>query len=390
MSNRFTIQLPKLGESIHSATVVQWMKKVGDSVALDEALLEVSTDKVNSEIPSPVAGVLEEILAEVNQEVEVGQALAIVRTGATPTLADEPKREIVKPDQEEAASASDLLSPAVLNLLRQENIPLTALDKIKGTGGGGRITRKDVEAYKETLQQSSTLSSDATVSRVKITGLRKQIADNMMRAYTEIPHAALITDIDVTALLQEISKLKKQGLKITITPFVIKAMAKAIVDYPLLNASVEDDQMLIKHAVNVGVAVGVEHGVIVPVVRHAERKTLSQIAEDVALLATRAREGELQNEDVKEGTITLTNFGMTGIRSGLPIIRYPECAILGIGAIIKKPVVIEDEIVIRSIIEMTVSFDHRLLDGIYGCGFVSKVKELLENPPLLLEGLNAS
>lgn len=387
MSNLFIIQLPKLGESIHSAVVVQWMKKAGDAVALDEALLEVSTDKVNSEIPSPVAGVLEEIFAEVNQEVEVGYALATIRTGPAPTLTDEANLGIERDHNE--GSSSDQTSPAVLNLLRQRNIPLTALDKIKGTGGGGRITKKDVEGYKETLQEPLILSSDSTVSRIKIMGLRKQIADNMIRAYREIPHAALITDIDVTDLLEEISQLKKQGTKITITSFVVKAMAKAIVDYPLLNASVEDEYMIIKHAVNIGIAVGIEHGVIVPVVRHAERKTLKQIAEEVVLLSAKARNGELHNEDVKEGTITLTNFGMTGIRSGLPIIRYPECAILGMGAIIKKPVVIEGKIVIRSIIEITVSFDHRLLDGIYGCGFISKIKELLESPSLLSEGLNA-
>ncbi len=387
MSNLFIIQLPKLGESIHSAVVVQWMKKAGDAVALDEALLEVSTDKVNSEIPSPVAGVLEEIFAEVNQEVEVGYALATIRTGPAPILTDEANLGIERDHNE--GSSSDQTSPAVLNLLRQRNIPLTALDKIKGTGGGGRITKKDVEGYKETLQEPLILSSDSTVSRIKIMGLRKQIADNMIRAYREIPHAALITDIDVTDLLEEISQLKKQGIKITITSFVVKAMAKAIVDYPLLNASVEDEYMIIKHAVNIGIAVGIEHGVIVPVVRHAERKTLKQIAEEVVLLSAKARNGELHNEDVKEGTITLTNFGMTGIRSGLPIIRYPECAILGMGAIIKKPVVIEDKIVIRSIIEITVSFDHRLLDGIYGCGFISKIKELLESPSLLSEGLNA-
>ncbi len=387
MSNLFIIQLPKLGESIHSAVVVQWMKKAGDAVALDEALLEVSTDKVNSEIPSPVAGVLEEIFAEVNQEVEVGYALATIRTGPAPILTDEANLGIERDHNE--GSSSDQTSPAVLNLLRQRNIPLTALDKIKGTGGGGRITKKDVEGYKETLQEPLILSSDSTVSRIKIMGLRKQIADNMIRAYREIPHAALITDIDVTDLLEEISQLKKQGTKITITSFVVKAMAKAIVDYPLLNASVEDEYMIIKHAVNIGIAVGIEHGVIVPVVRHAERKTLKQIAEEVVLLSAKARNGELHNEDVKEGTITLTNFGMTGIRSGLPIIRYPECAILGMGAIIKKPVVIEDKIVIRSIIEITVSFDHRLLDGIYGCGFISKIKELLESPSLLSEGLNA-
>lgn len=386
MSNRFTIQLPKLGESIHSATVVQWLKKVGDSIALDEALLEVSTDKVNSEIPSPVAGVLEEIIVDVNQEVEVGEALAIVRTGQAAALPEEVPLKTPSLVSAETSEAADLLSPAVLNLLRKENIPLSELDKIPGTGGGGRITRKDVETYIASRSETPALSSDATVSRVKITGLRKQIADNMVKAYNEIPHAALITDIDVTDLLQIIAERKKQGVKMTITPFVIKAIAKAVVDYPLLNASVENDHMIIKHAVNVGVAVGIEHGVIVPVVRHAERKNLQQIAEDVSLLAGRARDGQLQADDVKEGTITLTNFGMTGVRTGLPIIRYPECAIIGIGAIIKKPVVVDDQIAIRSIVEMTVCFDHRLLDGIYGCGFVSKVKELLEKPASLLEG----
>ncbi len=365
MSELFTIRLPKLGESIHSATIVQWLKQAGDAIALDEAILEVSTDKVNSEIPSPVAGVIAEILVETGVEVEVGAALATIKVGATAKV-DEPSTEFV--------------SPAVMNLLRKENIPLSVLETIQGTGEGGRVTKRDIEDY---LKKAPPLSSDATHSRVQLSPLRKQIAENMMRAYSEIPHAALMTDVDVTGLLAHIASHKESfakahGAKLTMTPFIVKALAAAVVDFPLLNASIEGDHMLVKHTVNVGIAVGVEGGVMVPVCPHVERKSLEEIAVDLSALAEKARTGTIGAADVKGGTITLTNFGMTGIRSGLPIIRYPECAILGVGAIVDRVVAYKGEIVIRKIAEFTLSFDHRLLDGLYGCGFLAKVRDVLQ------------
>jgi 2-oxoglutarate dehydrogenase E2 component (dihydrolipoamide succinyltransferase) len=407
MSQNVKIELPKLGESIHSATVVQWLKNVGDKVALDEALLEVSTDKVNSEIPSPVAGILKEILVQVDQEVEVGAPLAIVEVAGSQSVKEE-KVEVKATNEQKSESGSsmqDYFSPAVLQLARKEGISIDELSKISSSGFEGRITKRDVEEYIAKKRSSSEcphrkvkevqeppVSSDATVSKVKITGLRKAIADAMIKSYNEIPHAALINEIDVTELMKFIAEekdafLKQQGYKLTLTSFIAKAIALATVQYPLLNASVDgNDTIIVKHAVNVGVAVGVEMGVIVPVIKHCERKNVTMIAKEVSDLAVKTRNSKLAHEDVLDGTITLTNFGMTGTRAGFPIIRHPEVAIIGVGAVQKRVMALSDDSIgIRQMMDLTLCFDHRVIDGLYGCGFINAIKEHLQHPKALMQ-----
>jgi len=360
MSEPVKITLPKLGESIVSATVVQWFKKVGDAVALDESLLEVSTDKVNSEIPSPVAGRLEKIFAVADQEVQVGGLLALISTGgAAPKV----------------APSEEFLSPPVVRLLREKGIALADVDQIPHTGQGGRLTKQDVENFsgKPKCPMSGT-------ERVKMSPMRKAIADNMVKSFYEAPHASLITEVDVTDVLKFIHEHKRQtGAKLTITAFAARAIARALQTFPLINASLDGDTIVMKSFVNLGVAVSVDQGVMVPVIKNCQEKNLLEIAGQIGELAEKTRKHALAPDDIQGGSITLTNFGMTGTMIGIPIISYPEVAIVGLGAITKKVAAMpDDSFAIRSVMFVSLTFDHRVLDGIYGCGFLNALKKHIE------------
>lgn len=382
MSNLVKITLPKLGESIVSATVVQWFKKVGDRVELDEPLLEVSTDKVNSEIPSPVAGVLQEILAEPNQELQVGEPLAMLASVAPePLLA--PASVAAAPifTCRSSGGMEEFLSPSVMRLLKEKGLGLEEIDRIPRSGQGGRLTKKDIEEYKPL---APTQGDRSDTERVKMSALRKAIAENMVRSFYEAPHASLATEVDVTRIIkliqeQKVSFLQKYGVKLTITAFVARAIARALHSFPLINSSLEGDTIVMKRFVNLGIAVSVDQGVMVPVLHGCQRLTLPEISKQIAELADKARQQRLQPVDVQEGTITMTNFGMTGTMIGIPIIRYPEVAIVGLGAITRKVVPMpDDSIAIRSILWVSLTFDHRVLDGLYGCGFLNELKKHLE------------
>jgi 2-oxoglutarate dehydrogenase E2 component (dihydrolipoamide succinyltransferase) len=384
MTQEYQVTLPKLGESIVSATVVQWFKKEGDSVSLDEPLLEVSTDKVNSEIPSPVSGVLKKILANPSQELAVGDLLAtIFQHGA-----QEAAPQTVRPAPQVAAATDEpaFFSPALLRIARENHISLDELEKVPATGAGGRLTKRDLEQYieKKGVKANKPCPMAADIERVKMTGMRKAIADNMVRSFYEAPHATLVTEIDVTDVMKLIQKekesfLAQHGAKLTITSFVAKAMSKTLREYPFLNASLEDDTIVVKRFVNVGIAVSVDQGVVVPVVKNCQTLTLAELAKAVGDLSARARSGSLKPADVQEGTITLTNFGISGVMMGIPIIRFPEVAIVGLGAIQKKVVVLDDDTFgIRQVMHVSLTFDHRVIDGMYGCGFLNSLREHME------------
>lgn len=391
MSEELEIRLPKLGESIVSATIVQWFKKEGDTVQLDEPLLEVSTDKVNSEIPSPAAGTLKKVVVSVDEEVQVGEILAIIEKKSTGAAqVSEPKNAAavaVNPSEEDN---KDYLSPSVLRLASEKGIAIEVLKKIPGSGSGGRITKQDVEMYVQKkspcpLQKTTQpVAGSERTERLKLTGMRKAIAENMVKSFYEAPHATLINEVDVTSILQVIQEKKEtffaaHGAKLTVTSFVVQAMAKALAEFPLLNSSLEEDTIVVKKYVNVGIAVSIDQGLIVPVVKHCEALALSEIAKAVQDLSQKARNGKLQPSDVLEGTISLTNFGMSGVSIGVPIIRYPEVAIVGIGAIKKRVQVLEnDAMAIRSMLHVSLTFDHRVIDGMYGCAFLSSLQKHLE------------
>ena len=392
MNNEYKILLPKLGESIHSAIIVQWFKKAGDKIQRDEPLLEVSTDKINSEIPSPVAGILKEICASPDQEIQVGEILAVVQAAASQEIAQiSPAAE--GPLKADSSEMKDYFSPALLRLAREKGVAIEDLEKITGTGAGGRVTKNDLEFYLEKRTQSPKPCPAATpigktagedVERLKMSGMRKAIAENMVRSFYEAPHATLIAEVDVTGALKVIQKEKEKflsdhGVKLTITSFVARAIVKALQEFPLINSSLDGDTILVKHYVNLGIAVSVDQGLMVPVIKNCQRMNLSDIAKAVSELSIKARSGKLSPDDVKDGTITMTNFGMSGVTIGVPIIRYPEVAIVGVGAIVKKVVPLEDDLLaVRSIMHVSLTFDHRVLDGMYGCSFLGALKKHLE------------
>ena len=379
MSDSVKITLPKLGESIVSATVVQWFKKEGDRVELDEPLLEVSTDKVNSEIPSPVAGVLQQIFALPDQELQVGESLALIATGAAVPVAAV-AAATAAPPAAVCSGMGDFISPSVMRLLREKGLALSEIDQIPRTGQSGRLTKKDVEDF----VPKPACPIAASTERVKMTAMRKAIADNMVKSFYEAPHASLITEVDVTKVLKFIQEQKQSfqaqtGVKLTITAFVARAISRALQAFPLINASLEGDTIVMKRFVNLGVAVSVDQGVMVPVIKNCQQKNLSEIAKKIAELAEKARSHTLAPDDIQEGSITMTNFGMTGTMIGVPIIRYPEVAIVGLGAITRKVAAMpDDSIAIRSVLFVSLTFDHRVLDGIYGCGFLNELKKRLE------------
>lgn len=391
MTQEYQVTLPKLGESIVSATIVQWFKKEGDKVNLDEPLLEVSTDKVNSEIPSPVSGIITQILARVDEELQVGDPLVVIQIK---TEAEKDVSEVViKPIQQTpsstcaAADMQSVFSPALIRLARENGIPLEDLSKIEATGAGGRLTKRDLELFIEKQAKPTSLpktDSSAAVEHVKMTGMRKAIAENMVRSFYEAPHASLVTEVDMTGVLKIIQRdkdtfLAKHGVKLTVTSFVAQAIAEALRQYPLLNSSLEGDTIVVKRFVNLGIAVSVEQGVMVPVIKNCQSMPLPSLAQAIGDLSLKARSGKLAPEEVQGGTITLTNFGITGVQIGIPIIRYPEVAIVGLGAIHKKVVALDDDLFgVRSMTHLSLTFDHRVLDGLYGCGFLNAVKTRLE------------
>lgn len=386
MSDEIEIKLPKLGESIVSATVVQWFKKVGDTVKLDEPLLEVSTDKVNSEIPSPVAGKITKILADPDQELDVGAVLAFISTDESASIHKEPTNILEKEEKKASCGLSKkgFYTPVVLKIAQEKGVDLSELEKIPATGAGGRLSKRDLEKYLESRKEIPQ-AEQSGVERIKMTTMRKMIADAMVDSFFTAPHATLVNEVDVTKLMKHLKEikesfLKENGFKMTITSHIAKAIGFAAKKYPMINSSLEKDTIILKKNVNLGIAVSVQQGILVPVIANCDSLSLKEIAREVAALSDKARTGNLKPDQVKEGTITMTNFGMSGTLIGTPIIRQPEVAILGVGAITKKVVVLDDDTMgIRSIMHLSLSFDHRVIDGMYGCEFLAEVKNQLEN-----------
>jgi 2-oxoglutarate dehydrogenase E2 component (dihydrolipoamide succinyltransferase) len=384
MGKDVTIFLPKLGESIVMATVVRWFKEIGDTIELDEAILEVSTDKVNSEIPSPVRGVLKKIFFKEGEEVKVGEALAVISSESEGRSVEEKKcTEKVPLKREEKEFSKKFLSPVAKKLMEKHSISLEEIEKIKRTGIGGRLSKRDVEEYLKTRESKEEKSCAKDYEKIKMTPMRREIGRRMTLSSKNIPSASLIIDIDVTTLLEKISKrkesfLKENKVKLTITSFIAKAIAKAAVLYPYVNSSLEEDFIVLKRSVNLGIAIDVKEGLVVPVVKNIEKKSILEIAKEIFLLAKKARKGKLSIEDMQKGTITMSNFGMGGVNVGIPIIKYPEAAIIGIGALDRKVLPLNNSFEIRKVVSISLTFDHRIIDGMYGCSFLKEIKNYLE------------
>lgn len=380
MSKEIEILLPKLGESIVSATVVRWLKQEGEPLAVDEPIVEVATDKVNSEIPSPCSGRFVRPLVPVDGVVEVGHPLAIVDTS------DEVAFTARKPScpQVTLASGSEattgFLSPAVLRLAQESGLSIDEVKRIQGSGRGGRVTKQDIENQ---LARQAEVRLEEGDQRLPLSPMRRAIADAMVRSVREAPHAYLVAEIDMTKIVEGLPKererfLKEHGAKLTLTSYLLRAIARAALRYPEVNSTLHRGDLIVRKRVNIGIAVEVPEGLMVPVLPDCQERELPSLALGLADLATRARNRQLLPDDVQGGTITLTNFGMSGAKIGFPILRPGETAIIGAGLLEKGVKVVGGELVVRDLIQITLGFDHRVLDGMVAGAFLKAIGEELQ------------
>ena len=416
--------MPKMGESIMEATILKWLKSVGERIEADEYLLEVATDKIDTEVPCTQSGILTKILVAEGEIAEIGKPICIINSEEvegteskveeiSETLAQEIEEikqltginlEPLAEISNVTSSGSKFYSPLVLNIAKEENISSTELDAIAGTGADGRVTKHDIFAYLKNRQASSKLSSVKEVASVTVAStpavisgndeiiqmdrMRKMIADRMVESKKVAPHVTSFVETDMTniALWRNGIKdaFKKQyGENITFTPILLEAIVKAISDFPQINASVDGDKIIYKKNINVGMAVALPNGnLIVPVIHNADSYNLIGLTKKVNDLTKRARENKLRPEDLEGGTYTFSNIGTFGNIMGTPIIVQPQVAIMAFGAIQKKPAVIEtpqgDLLGIRHKMFISHSYDHRIVDGSLGGQFVKRVSDYLE------------
>ena len=425
--------MPKMGESIIEATILSWSKQVGDPIAVDETVLEIATDKVDSEVPSPVAGTLSEIRFETDAVVPVGEVIAIIETeGGAKTKAAEPAAaqtapQTAKPTERTAtpdavmaavgqgsASAQKVerlgkdgqfFSPLVRNIAEQEGISQAELEALAGSGRGGRVTKADVLAYLKNRGHSQTSIASPAAQRmaapqapaaslgggdqiIEMDRMRRLIADHMVNSKHTSPHVTSFVEADVTNMWRWREANKKSfqqrfGQKITFTPLFVEAVTRAIGDFPMINVSVDGTRIHVKRNVNIGMAAALPSGnLIVPVIKDANMLSLTGLAATVNDLADRARSNKLKPEEIQGGTFTITNVGTFGNVMGTPIINQPQVAILATGAIRKRPAVLETEhgdvIAIRHMMFLSLSYDHRVVDGMLGGSFLRRVADYLE------------
>ena len=414
---KYELKLPSMGESVAEATITNWLKKVGDPIEAEETIAEVATDKVDSEVPCEVSGIVAEILFKVDEVVKVGQVMAIIETEAEanapqataeiPTIQQTAKnltQQIAEIKETLAApidfsSSERFYSPLVKNIAKKEGISLDELNHIQGTGLNNRVTKDDILGYlahrtQAPITSTSPIFATTTSSfvegdeRIEMSRMGKLIAEHMTMSKQTSAHVQSFTEVDVTRIWQWRNKVKKafearEGEKITFTPIFMEAVAKALVDFPMMNISVEGNTIIKKKHINIGMATALPDGnLIVPVIKNADALNLRGMVRTVNDLAVRARAGQLKPDEVKDGTYTVTNIGSFGTLFGTPIINQPQVGILAIGAICKVPAVIEtpegDVIGIRYKLMLSHSYDHRVVNGALGGIFVQRVAEYLE------------
>ena len=420
------IPMPKMGESIMEGTIIKWHKKTGDSVARDEIIFEMSTDKVDTEVPSPVDGTIAEILFGENDTVAVGVSVARVKTKSGLVKfktevknVDEKENEKEEDNVYPAAVREDMAlgdsnffySPLVLNIARIEGISMTELETIAGTGTGGRVTKNDLLKYVQSGKKSKNLSerlhgkketspstaktenvssrSSQRTEIIPMDNIRQRIKDHMINSRNTSVHVTAVIEVDMTLIHNFIEKnrdayISNEGIKLTYMPFISYAVVKGLKEFPLMNASIEGNNIVMKKYINLGIAVAVEpNGLIVPNIKNADEKNVRGLAKSIADIGNRSRTKKLVTDDVLDGTFTITNYGVFGSLFGTPIINQPEVGILGVGAVTKKPVVIEnngaESIAIKPMMYLSLSHDHRLVDGMLGGKFIKLVKDALEN-----------
>jgi 2-oxoglutarate dehydrogenase E2 component (dihydrolipoamide succinyltransferase) len=429
------VVMPQMGESIVEGTLTKWLKKPGERVERDEPLFEISTDKVDTEIPSPAAGTLSEVLVEEGKTVGINTVVAridgagsaakpaapVAVPAAAPPAPETPVAAAAVsaipptpaiPVEEPPAEPTGPLSPLVRKMARENNIDLS---KVRGTGAGGRISKQDVEAY--IAQSPAAAPPPAAVApappapkpaapvqappptappvpyqapagqaktRIEpMSTMRIKIAEHMVLSKRTSPHVTTVHRVDMTKVAKLREKYKGQfqssyGFSLTYLPFIARASVAALRQFPLLNASLDGNNIVYHNEINIGIAVALENGLIVPVIRNADEKNILGLQRSIVDLATRARSRQLKPEEVVGGTFSITNFGSYGSLIGTPVINQPQVAIIGVGTVDKTPVVIDDAIAIRSICHLSLSFDHRLIDGALADQFMTKVKQVLE------------
>ncbi|MBN2614190.1 MAG: 2-oxo acid dehydrogenase subunit E2 [Bacteroidales bacterium] len=432
---KFEIIMPKMGESIIEATITKWLKVEGDVLEEDDAIVEIATDKVDSEIPSPVEGTLVKTLFKEGDVVPVGEVIAYVETEGDDDASDAPAEESadvaipgieelkekpvaeVKQETTKAAAepqtyddATRFYSPLVKSIAKAENISVAELESIAGSGKDGRVTKKDILSYVESRQpgQAPVAAQAAPKAQskempkmnlpevrtesgdqiVEMDRMRKMIADHMVMSKQVSPHVTSFIDVDVTNVVNWRNKtkdsfFKREGEKLTFTPIFIHAAARALKEYPQVNASVDGYNIIYRKNINIGMATALPNGnLIVPVIKNVDEKSLLGVVKSVNNLANRARTNALSPDEISGGTFTMTNFGTFDSLTGTPIINQPQVAILGVGGIRKQPVVMEtsqgDVIAIRHIMILSLAYDHRIVDGALGGMYIKKVKEILE------------
>lgn len=433
------VVMPQLGESVVEGTVGKWLKNVGDTIAQYEPIMEVVTDKVTTEIPSPAAGTLTQILVPEGTTVKAGTVVALIGQAsevAAPIaespnhpISESPTHPIVQPPNNQTiespkpnGSARNRFTPVVARMISEFNITNAELKAINGTGENGRISKKDLENFLQTRAQPQAApaaeplpaweqpgtgelfrpteevfgrAAPATPPREKpapaeealvpLSPMRRSIAEHMVRSKTVAPHVTTVHEADMSRVLAHFAKhqaeFARQDVKLTYTPYFVQAVVYGLQQVPIVNAQFTPQGIAMKRDLNIGIAVAMDEGLIVPVIKNADDKSLLGLARAVNDLAARARDKKLTNDQVLDGTFTLTNYGIFGSLFGTPVIAQPQSAILGIGAIQKRVVVINDAIAIRPMVYLALSFDHRLLDGAIGDTFMNKVKQFLENYP---------
>lgn len=368
------IIMPQLGESIAEGIVVKWLVPVGGMIEKDQSLLEVETEKVALEIPSPATGVLSEIVVQEGETVPVGTVLARIESVPPSEVINRVGGVVVRP-MAPAQEGEDHHSPAVRQLATEHGVDLS---QVKGTGAGGRVTKKDVQDF--VAQGGGPVKAVRPVGEqsmgedvLPFTQMRKTIADRMVKSRQTSAHVTTFFEADYSSIAKV-----RQGRSLTYLPFVIRAVTRAIREAPVMNSSWSEHGIVIKKDIHIGIATALEDGLLVPVVRHADRKGLTQLAKEIADLAERARSKKLSPEEVQGGTFTITNHGGFGSLFSTPIIHQPQIAILGVGAIQKRAVVINEAIAIRPMGYLSLSFDHRVIDGATADQFMGKVKDYLE------------